>query len=144
VNRLRELSGPAFPALERPFGYSARPAQIPVTGFCTPAEARQAGHHSLTACLAGHGAWRKDADKLTHSRFSAHVIKLHDALRQGKIATKPAYASQRPHSRLRSRHRLVEAQKCQALQLFVVAGRIDAAHRRPSRCHVIADCGLMA
>jgi transposase len=59
VNRLRELLGSIFPALERSFDYSTRSALILVTGFCTPAEVRQAGQDVLTAYLREHGAWRK-------------------------------------------------------------------------------------
>jgi transposase len=59
VNRLRSLLGSIFPALEAAFDYSTRSALILVTGFCTPAEVRQAGQDGLTGYLTEHGAWRK-------------------------------------------------------------------------------------
>jgi transposase len=59
VNRLRELLGSIFPALEAAFDYSARSPLILVTGFCTPAEVRRAGQEGLAAYLREHGAWRK-------------------------------------------------------------------------------------
>jgi transposase len=58
VNRLRELLGSIFPALERSFDYSTRSPLILVSGFCTPAEVRQAGQAGLAAYLSEHGAWR--------------------------------------------------------------------------------------
>lgn len=59
VNRLRELLGSIFPALEAAYDYSTRSALILVTGYCTPAEVRQAGQAGLVAWLREHGAWRK-------------------------------------------------------------------------------------
>ncbi len=64
VNRLRELLGSVFPALEAAFDYTTRSALILVSGFCTPAEIRQAGHDGLAPCLTGHGAWRKGIDAM--------------------------------------------------------------------------------
>lgn len=57
VNRLRELLGSIFPALEAAFDYSTRSPLILLTGFCTPAEVRQAGPDGLAAYLREHGAW---------------------------------------------------------------------------------------
>ena len=43
VNRLRELLGSIFPALEASFDYSTRSALILVTGFSTPAGSARPG-----------------------------------------------------------------------------------------------------
>jgi transposase len=59
VNRLRDLLGSIFPALEAAFDYSTRSALILLTGFCTPAEIRAAGQDGLAAYLREHGAWPK-------------------------------------------------------------------------------------
>jgi transposase len=71
VNRLRALLGSIFPALERAFDYSTRSALILVTGFCTPAEVRAAGHDGVAAYLAGHGAWRKGIGAMTTTALRA-------------------------------------------------------------------------
>jgi transposase len=59
VNRLRDLLGSIFPALEAAFDYSTRSPLILLTGFCTPAEVRTAGPDGLAAYLREHGAWRQ-------------------------------------------------------------------------------------
>ena len=71
VNRLRALLGSIFPALEAAFDYSTRSALILVTGFCTPAEVRQAGHDGLTAWLTEHEAWRKGIDAMAAAAVRA-------------------------------------------------------------------------
>lgn len=53
-----------LPGLEAAFDYSTRSALILVTGFCTPAEVRAAGHDGLTEHLAGNGAWRKGIEAM--------------------------------------------------------------------------------
>lgn len=71
VNRLRELLGSIFPALEAAFDYTTRSALILVTGFATPAQVRQAGHGGLTAYLAEHGAWRKGISAMAATALQA-------------------------------------------------------------------------
>ena len=71
VNRLRELLGSIFPALEAAFDYSTRSALILVTGFATPAEVRAAGHDGLTAYLHEHGAWRKGISAMATAAVQA-------------------------------------------------------------------------
>jgi len=71
VNRLRELPGSIFPALERSFDYSTRSALILLTGFCTPAEVRQAGHAGLAAYLSEHEAWRKGIGPMAATALQA-------------------------------------------------------------------------
>ena len=63
VNRLRDLLGSIFPALESSFDYSTRSALILVTGFCTPAEVRQAGQDGLAAAVARQGLRRQAAPR---------------------------------------------------------------------------------
>ena len=43
INRLRDLLTGIFPAPEASFDYSTRSALILLTGYCTPAQIRQAG-----------------------------------------------------------------------------------------------------
>ncbi len=57
VNRIRELLGSIFPALERSFDYSTRSALVLLTGFLTPAGLRVAGQTGVTGILREHGAW---------------------------------------------------------------------------------------
>jgi len=71
VNRLRELPGSIFPALERSFDYSTRSALILLTGFGTPAEVRQAGHAGLAAYLSEHEAWRKGIGPMAATALQA-------------------------------------------------------------------------
>jgi transposase len=71
VNRLRELLGSIFPALEAAFDYPTRSALILVTGFCPPAEVRQAGADGLAAYLREHGAWRKGISALAAAAVQA-------------------------------------------------------------------------
>jgi transposase len=71
VNRLRELLGSIFPALESSFDYSTRSALILVTGFCTPDEVRQAGPGELAAYLREHGAWRKSISAMAAAAAQA-------------------------------------------------------------------------
>jgi transposase len=71
VNRLRELLGSIFPALEAAFDYSTRSALILVTGFCTPAEVRQAGHDGLAGYLREHRAWRKGISAMAATAVQA-------------------------------------------------------------------------
>ena len=71
VNRLRDLLGSIFPALESSFDYSTRSALILVTGFATPAEVRQAGHDGLAAYLHEHGAWRKGISSMAATAVQA-------------------------------------------------------------------------
>jgi transposase len=71
VNRLRDLLGSIFPALESSFGYSTRSALILVTGFAAPAEVRQAGQDGLTACLREHRAWRKGISSMAATAVQA-------------------------------------------------------------------------
>ncbi len=71
VNRLRELLGSIFPALESAFDYSTRSALILVTGFCTPGEVRQAGYEGLAAYLNEHGAWRKGISAMAATALQA-------------------------------------------------------------------------
>jgi transposase len=84
VNRLRELLGSIFPALEAAFDYSTRSALILVTGFCTPAEVRQAGQDGLAAYLREHGAWRKGISPMTATAVQAAA---------GQTVTLPAEAT---------------------------------------------------
>jgi transposase len=58
VNRLRDLLGSIFPALESAFDYSARTPLILVAGICTPGEIRAAGIDGVTTHLAENGAWK--------------------------------------------------------------------------------------
>ena len=71
INRLRELLGSVFPGLETAFDYSTRSALVLITGFCTPAEIRGAGHHGLTQYLAENGAWRKSIDVMATTAVRA-------------------------------------------------------------------------
>ena len=71
VNRLRELLGSIFPALERSFDYTTRSALILVTGFCTPAEVRQAGQAGLTGYLREHAAWPKGISAMATTTVQA-------------------------------------------------------------------------
>jgi transposase len=71
VNRLRELLGSIFPALEAAFDYSTRSALILLTGFCTPAEIRQAGHDGLALYLREHDAWRKSINTMAATAVQA-------------------------------------------------------------------------
>lgn len=71
VNRLRELLGSIFPAMEAAFDYSTRSALVLVTGFCTPAEVRQAGHDGLATYLREHGAWRKGISAMAATAIQA-------------------------------------------------------------------------
>jgi hypothetical protein len=64
VSRLRELLSCIFPALEASFDYSTRSALILLTGFCTPAEVREAGPGALAAYLREQGAWTKGIDAM--------------------------------------------------------------------------------
>ena len=71
VNRLRELLSCIFPALEASFDYSTRSALILLTGFCTPAEVREAGPDALAAYLREHGAWAKGIDAMAAAAVRA-------------------------------------------------------------------------
>lgn len=56
ISRLRDLLTSIFPALERAFDYSTRPALILVARYQTPAAIRRAGRARLETCLRAHGA----------------------------------------------------------------------------------------
>ncbi|GGU39504.1 IS110 family transposase [Lentzea flava] len=55
INRLRELLGSIFPALERACDYFTRSALVLLTGYCTPAGIRDAGVPALTEHLRPDG-----------------------------------------------------------------------------------------
>jgi transposase len=71
VNRLRALLTSIFPALEASFDYSTRSALILLTGYCTPAEIRQAGSEALAGYLREHGAWSKGINKMAAKAVQA-------------------------------------------------------------------------
>lgn len=71
VNRLRALLTSIFPALEASFDYSTRSALILLTGYCTPAEIRQAGSEALAGHLREHGAWSKGINKMAAKAVQA-------------------------------------------------------------------------
>lgn len=71
INRLRTLLTGIFPALEASFDYSTRSALTLLTGYCTPAEIRQAGTEELATYLREHGAWTKGIEKMAAKAVQA-------------------------------------------------------------------------
>ena len=71
VNRLRELLGSIFPALERAFDYSTRSALILLTGFQTPAALRDAGDAGVAGYLRAQRAWAKGIPAMAATALAA-------------------------------------------------------------------------
>ncbi|CAM3318471.1 IS110 family transposase [Williamsia muralis] len=59
INRLRDMLGSIFPALEAAFDYSTRSPLILVSRFCTPAAIRNAGEAGVAKYLRENKAWAK-------------------------------------------------------------------------------------
>lgn len=71
INRLRDLLGSIFPALEAAFDYSNRTPLILVAGMCTPAEIRATGIDGIATYLAENGAWKPAIGKTATAALDA-------------------------------------------------------------------------
>lgn len=71
INRLRDLLGSIFPALEAAFDYSNRTPLILVAGMCTPEEIRSAGFDGVTTHLTNQGAWKPGIGKTAAAAIDA-------------------------------------------------------------------------
>lgn len=71
INRLRDLLGSIFPALEASFDFAKRTPLILVAGMCTPGEIRGAGIDGVTAHLTGNGAWKPGIGKTAAAAVDA-------------------------------------------------------------------------
>jgi transposase len=71
INRLRDLLGSIFPALEAAFDYSNRTPLILVAGMCTPGEIRVAGIDGVTTHLTENGAWKPGIGKTAAAAVDA-------------------------------------------------------------------------
>lgn len=87
VNRLRDLLGSIFPALERAFDYSTRSPLILLTGYCTPEAVRGVDAGALAGWLRERGAWPRSIPEM--------VAKAKAAADQQSIAL-PAEATTAP------------------------------------------------
>ncbi|MBL1080346.1 IS110 family transposase [Nocardia sp. 2] len=71
VNRLRDLLGSIFPALEAALDYSNRTPLVLVAGMCTPGEFRGAGIDGVTTYLTDNGAWKPAIGKTAAAAIDA-------------------------------------------------------------------------